>query len=109
LSQSFGIVAESDLGTDNIRWMGAQRFTYGFLVRLLQRTIWPCDLAIKVEIDDKRAIKEHYAAFKSVVEDDGVLADQKRLDAAKQSPALPELKFGTVQDVLPSDWEVVPG
>lgn len=109
LSQSFGIVAESDLGTDNIRWMGAQRFTYGFLVRLLQRTIWPCDLAIKVEMDDKQAIKEHYVAFKSAVEDNGVLADQKRLDAAKQSPALPELKFGTVQDELPSDWEVVPG
>lgn len=109
LSQSFGIVAESDLGTEHIRWMGAQRFTYGFLVRLLQRTIWPCDLTIKVEMDDKQAIKEHYAAFKSVIEDDVVLADQKRLDVAKQSPALPELKFGTVQDELPSDWEVVPG
>ncbi|GLI73870.1 sphinganine kinase lcb4 [Penicillium ochrochloron] len=109
LSQSFGIVAESDLGTDHIRWMGAQRFTYGFLVRLLQRTIWPCDLAIKVEMDDKQAIKDHYAAFKSKQEEEGPIADQERLDAAKQSPALPELQFGTVQDELPQDWEVVPG
>ncbi|KAJ5166842.1 uncharacterized protein N7482_005623 [Penicillium canariense] len=107
LSQSFGIVAESDLGTDNIRWMGAQRFTYGFLVRLLQRTIWPCDLAIKVEMDDKKVIKEHYAAFKAREED--LLVDQNRLEAAKQSPALPELQYGTVQDDLPQDWEVVPG
>lgn len=109
LSQSFGIVAESDLGTDHIRWMGAQRFTYGFLVRLLRRTIWPCDLAIKVEMDDKQAIKDHYAAFKSKEEVDGVLVDQSRIDAAKQSPALPELQFGTVQDELPQDWEVIPG
>ena len=29
LSQAIGIVAESDLGTDNIRWMGPARFTYG--------------------------------------------------------------------------------
>ncbi|KAJ5682250.1 hypothetical protein N7462_005415 [Penicillium macrosclerotiorum] len=107
LSQSFGIVAESDLGTDNIRWMGAQRFTYGFLVRLLRRTAWPCDLAIKVDINDKRAIKEHYTAFKAREEDP--LADKNRLEAAKLSPALPELQYGTVQDDLPQDWEVVPG
>ncbi|KAJ5578071.1 uncharacterized protein N7459_007035 [Penicillium hispanicum] len=107
LSQSFGIVADSDLGTDNIRWMGAQRFTYGFLVRLMQRTIYPCDLAIKVEMDDKTAIKDHYNAFIAREEDSPV--DQKRLAAAKQSPQLPELQFGTVQDELPSEWEVVPG
>lgn len=107
LSQSFGIVAESDLGTDNIRWMGAQRFTYGFLVRLLKRTIWPCDLNIKVEIDDKQAIKDHYAAFKTREFDP--LADRTRLEAAEQSPALPKLQYGTVQDELPKDWDTIPG
>lgn len=35
LSQSVGIVAESDLGTDHLRWMGDARFTWGFLSRLL--------------------------------------------------------------------------
>jgi len=107
LSQSFGIVAESDLGTDHIRWMGAQRFTYGFLIRLLKRTIWPCDLHIKVEIDDKQAIKDHYATFVSRELDPN--ADQQRLEAAEQSPALPELQYGTVQSELPEDWESVPG
>ncbi|KAJ5127185.1 hypothetical protein N7448_007964 [Penicillium atrosanguineum] len=107
LSQSFGIVAESDLGTDHVRWMGAQRFTYGFLVRLLKRTIWPCDLHIKVEIDDKQAIKDHYATFAAREVDPK--ADKLRLKAAEQSPALPELQYGTVQSELPSDWEPVPG
>lgn len=107
LSQSFGIVAESDLGTDNIRWMGAQRFTYGFLVRLMKRTIWPCDLNIKAEINDKSAIKEHYATFSAREIDPD--ADRIRLEAARQSPAMPELQYGTVQDELPKDWESVPG
>ena len=107
LSQSFGIVAESDLGTDNIRWMGAQRFTYGFLVRLMKRTIWPCDLSIKVEIDDKNAIKEHYVTHSTCAIDPD--ADRIRLEAAEQSPALPELQYGTVQDELPKDWDTVPG
>lgn len=107
LSQSFGIVAESDLGTDNIRWMGAQRFTYGFLVRLMKRTIWPCELNIKVEIDDKSAIKEHYAKFAAGEIDSD--ADRVRVEAAEKSPALPELQYGTVQDTLPKDWTAVPG
>jgi sphingosine kinase len=60
LSQAIGIVAETDLGTDNIRWMGSARFTYGFFVRLLGKTVYPCDLAIKTEIADKPSIKAHY-------------------------------------------------
>ncbi|KAJ5224617.1 uncharacterized protein N7469_008120 [Penicillium citrinum] len=107
LSQSFGIVADSDLGTDNVRWMGAQRFTYGFLVRLMQRTIYPCDLAIKVEMNDKKAIKDHYRAYASQEYDP--LADRIRVEATSQSPALPELEYGTVEDELPKDWEIIPG
>ena len=107
LSQSFGIVADSDLGTDHIRWMGAQRFTYGFLVRLMQRTIYPCDLAIKVDMDDKAAIKEHYTTFLAREEDPD--ADSKRVEAARQSPEMPKLQYGTVENELPSDWQVVPG
>ncbi|KAI1836272.1 hypothetical protein DTO006G1_2481 [Penicillium roqueforti] len=107
LSQSFGIVAECDLGTENIRWMGAQRFTYGFLVRLMRQTIWPCDIAIKVEIGDKEAIKEHYAMWSTRPLEPG--ADTKRFEIAAESPGLPELKYGTVTDELPQGWEVIPG
>ena len=62
LSQSVGIVAESDLGTDNVRWMGSARFTYGFFVRLLGKTVYPCEIAIKTEIADKAGCKAHYKA-----------------------------------------------
>lgn len=94
LSQSIGIVAESDLGTDNIRWMGEARFTYGFLVRLVREVKYPCDIAIKGEITDKQAIKHHFAR-----------EARRKLPAdweATRETGLPKLKYGTVQDPLPT-------
>lgn len=118
LSQSIGIVAESDLGTDNIRWMGDARFTYGFLVRLLGKTVYPCDLAIHVEIDDKTAIKEHYSReCRRRLENSQIAArrvsvnfptSDSRPFEHPEDESLPKLRFGTVQDPLPSGWELVP-
>ncbi|EER27986.1 sphinganine kinase lcb4 [Coccidioides posadasii str. Silveira] len=101
LSQSFGIIAESDLGTDHIRWMGSARFTYGFLVRLFGKTVYPCDLAVKVEIGDKDDIKDHYRAG----------LEQKSSHSPRGSKSetvgLPPLRHGTVADPLPDDWELI--
>ena len=100
LSQSYGIVAESDLGTDHLRWMGAARFTYGLLVRLMGRMTYPCDLALKVEMDDKAKIKEHYRAYK---------AQRPPLRPADggeiQSREFPPLRYGPTRDEIPEDWE----
>jgi sphingosine kinase len=94
LSQSIGIVAESDLGTDNIRWMGEARFTYGFLVRLLRETIYPCDVAVKEDIVDKMEIKKHFAkeAERKLPQD---------WESARET-GLPDLRWGTIQDPLPT-------
>ena len=59
LSQSIGIVAESDLDTEHLRWMGDLRFTYGVLTRLFGKTTYPCDIALKVVVDSKPAIRRH--------------------------------------------------
>ncbi|EEP81070.1 conserved hypothetical protein [Uncinocarpus reesii 1704] len=101
LSQSFGIIAESDLGTDNIRWMGSARFTYGFLVRLLGKTVYPCDLAVKVEVDGKERIKDHYRSESQQKSAHSTAGDEPR------SPGLPPLRYGTVTDPLPDDWELI--
>ncbi|KAF3480157.1 sphingoid long chain base kinase 4 [Arthroderma uncinatum] len=98
LSQAFGIIADTDLGTENLRWMGAARFTFGFLVRLLGSNVYPCDVALKVEIDDKNRIKEHYNAIvqnKSNVEPRGEIPE---------SGGLPPLKYGLATDPIPEDW-----
>lgn len=117
LSQAVGIVAESDLGTENIRWMGSARFTFGFLVRLLGKTVYPADLAVKVEVDDKAAIKEAYRktreeqealAAKRHADDDEDDDDEDVRETLSSSSApdhLPTLRYGTVNAPIPFDWQ----
>lgn len=105
LSQSVGIVAESDLATEHVRWMGDLRFTYGFLVRILGKTVYPCDMALKIEINDKPSIKEHYQAQRKT---EAVPGEFRPVRSSSTSGALPPLKYGTINDPLPSDWKMVP-
>lgn len=114
LSQSLGIVAESDLGTENMRWMGGARFTVGFLARLAKKTVYPCDIAVKVVIEDKASIKEHYRKERASHEPASERRGYKNLiddDASTSSgtgDGLPPLRYGTVNDKLPEGWELVP-
>ncbi len=127
LSQAIGIVAETDLGTDNIRWMGSARFTYGFFACLLGKTVYPCDLAIKTEIADKAAIKAHYLAnvserrktpqlasdssstlSRSKTNDNDDNDDDDTISPSSPSTGLPPLKYGTVSSPLPPDWTLNP-
>jgi sphingosine kinase len=39
LSQCVGLMADIDLGTEHLRWMGSSRFTYGFLRGGKRRTV----------------------------------------------------------------------
>lgn len=113
LSQAFGIVAEVDLATEHLRWLGDARFTYGFLKRLLRKTIWPCDIAVKVEIDSKDEIRNHY---RNEIDSRASMEERRRqLPISNASgpqleltEGLPDLRFGTVTDPLPEGWELVP-
>ena len=107
LSQSVGIVAESDLATEHLRWMGEHRFTYGFLLRLLRKTVYPCDLAVKVTIEDKQTIRQHY---RQELEKRPSVSKRGTRSTATDSAneGLPPLKFGTVGGELPEGWELVP-
>jgi sphingosine kinase len=103
LSQSVGIVAETDLATEHLRWMGSTRFTYGFLVRLINKTVYPADIAIKVEYDNKSAVREAYRAEASKPPRN---VDDRVIPTPHDS--LPALKYGTINDPLPSGWELIP-
>ena len=108
LRQSVGIVAEADLGTEHLRWMGATRFDLGVVQRVLTKKVYPCDVAVKVEIESKDEVKAHYKR----IQDGG--ESQKNEDSSVSSGALqpdkeeglPPLRFGTVNDELPEDWQV---
>ncbi|KAF2430546.1 hypothetical protein EJ08DRAFT_633630 [Tothia fuscella] len=119
LSQSVGIVAESDLGTENLRWMGNARFTYGFLVRLLGKTVWPCDIAVGVEIDDKTAIRDEYRKYhgQTTGGDSKIISSSSsELDTPNETlttsisagAGLPPLRYGTINDPLPPSWTLTP-
>ncbi|KAK8168711.1 ATP-NAD kinase-like domain-containing protein [Phyllosticta citrichinensis] len=108
LSQSVGIVAESDLATDNIRWMGPARFTVGFLLRLINKTVYPCDLAVGVEIEDKASIKQAYAHEAAKPPNDGTEDRSPIRSSDPDNTGLPTLRFGTVKDALPEEWTLNP-
>jgi sphingosine kinase len=94
--------------------MGGARFTVGFLARLARKTIYPCDLAVKVAIEDKPSIKEHYrrekANFEPASERRGykALTDDDASTSSGTGDGLPPLRYGTINDKLPDGWELVP-
>lgn len=104
LSQAIGIIAESDLATEHLRWMGSARFDVGVFARVFRRKCYPCDLAVKVEVgekDGKDGIRAHYKRHASDASPDKAPA----LGEHGGGDGLPPLKYGTVQDELPDGWE----
>ena len=104
LSQAVGIVAEVDCGTEHLRWMGSARFTYGFLIRLLRKTVYPCDLAVKVDIPTKSEIREHYR--RGITDHAPQNLQEPSRDGAIAS--LPALKYGTIESDLPASFTSIP-
>lgn len=103
LSQSVGIVAETDLATEHLRWMGSARFTWGFLVRLMNQTIYPADIAVKVVHATKPAVRE---AYRAEAASPAPAHDARPVPAA--DAGLPPLQYGTINDPLPASWELIP-
>ncbi|KAF2120653.1 sphingoid long chain base kinase-like protein [Lophiotrema nucula] len=102
-SQSVGIVAEVDLGTEDLRWMGSARFTYGFFVRLIGQIVYPADIAVKIEHDNKVDVCKVY---RDEASKPPPTSDSRPLPAP--GTGLPELKYGTSMDPLPEGWELIP-
>lgn len=105
LSQAVGIPAEADLATENMRWIGGTlRFTYGYLVRAMKKKVYPCDLAVKVAIGDKDEIRAHWRRET----ERKALTNGAKIDVAiGDDQGLPPLKYGTVNDKIPDDWEMI--
>jgi sphingosine kinase len=124
LSQAVGIVAESDLGTENMRWMGDARFNLGYAVRLLRKTQWPVDVALGVEVDTKEGVKRAWrshvdalAARAKLLPTSPMSSTTSELDSLPDSlddenvdddTSLPPLRYGSINDALPSGWKLTP-
>ena len=110
LSQSVGIVAESDLLTEELRWLGDMRLTVGFIKRVLKKTLWPCDIAVGVEIADKADIQRDYRQsfeIPAAADPHDVLSTQPS-EQITEDQGLPPLRYGTVDSPLPPGWEMTP-
>ena len=127
LSQTFGIIADADLGTEHLRWMGGTRFVYGVLKYTLQGKEYPCDIYIKYSHETPNAIKNHYiqslqqhhdnigtastATLSSKVDYDQPSAPSSSTSGNSSHEEDTDLltpRFGTVNDPVPADWVKIP-
>ncbi|KAI9509619.1 ATP-NAD kinase-like domain-containing protein [Russula earlei] len=56
LSQCVGLMADLDLGTEHLRWMGSNRFVYGYLRGVMSRKAYPFAISIKTGMSQKGAM-----------------------------------------------------
>lgn len=93
LSQTYGIVADCDLGTEGMRWMGGQRFVVGAIMRSLAKASYPCDIYVKYAHEDKQQVKKHFHEQQLAT-----------VPSADSKDVLPPPRFGSINDPVPSDW-----
>lgn len=101
LSQTYGLVADCDLGTEDMRWMGGQRFAVGAVMRTLSATTYPCELYVKYAHVGNDAVKKHFNGMKQAKESSKGASQDVFTHA---EGALTPPKFGTVNDNVPEDW-----
>lgn len=100
LSQALGAIADADLGTESLRWMGPARFLLGTLSNTLQGKSYPCDIHVKFAHQTKQQVKDHYYDHHEKA---------PSLDHALRSDKdLLEPLFGSVADPVPDDWVQLP-
>jgi len=58
MSQSLGLMADLDIGTEHLRWMGDTRFVVGLLRGIIQFRACPVQLSYKAAENDKRKMAE---------------------------------------------------
>ncbi|KAK9478039.1 ATP-NAD kinase-like domain-containing protein, partial [Lipomyces japonicus] len=96
LSQALGMIADCDLGTENMRWLGESRFTVGLLMRVLANARYPAEISVRIAHESKTAVRKVYDEHKSAAQDD-------RAGLATTAT----LVHGTVEDPVPNDWKKI--
>lgn len=118
LSQTYGIIAESDINTEFIRWMGPARFELGVAFNVLQRKKYPCELYVKYAAKLKNDLKVHYLEHKNRASLRFETELESIEDRHDQDSSLHEIGTDSVtekdfklkfplDDGIPSDWERV--
>lgn len=60
LSQTYGAIAQADIGTEWMRGIGGVRFELGVAYEVFSGKKYPCDLAVKWKCKDNNEVYDHY-------------------------------------------------
>lgn len=60
LSQTYGAIAQADIGTEWMRFIGGIRFDLGVAYEVLSGKKYPCELAFKIKCKNNDEVMEHY-------------------------------------------------
>ncbi|GAN08361.1 diacylglycerol kinase catalytic domain family protein [Mucor ambiguus] len=99
LSQSFGIAAYADLGTEHMRWMGDNRTVVGLMQEIFSKSTYQMEASLLIAESDKEKIKQNYKSglksseWKSPAVGDGAVLD-----------TIPPLS-----DPVPENWTTING
>lgn len=91
LSQTYGAIADADIGTEHLRWMGPVRFELGVLAKMIAKLRYPCELWVKYEKTglEVRAHFDQYAG---------------KVNKAPEARLEPEF---SISEPVPEDWTCV--
>lgn len=104
LTQSFGNIADADLGTESLRWMGGTRFVLGTLYYTLGRKSYPCDIYVKYAHETKEQVKKHFTEQRIEHLEKHTLSSPFDEVSLKTDASLLTPKYGTINDPVPEDW-----
>lgn len=111
LSISFGLLADLDIGTEHLRWMGETRFMVGFVEGAIANRKQRYKLEVQVIEEDKERIHAEWKKKRSEMKAKGREGRTAAEDAANgfewddQHQGLPPLRFGDVS----TDLSTTPG
>jgi sphingosine kinase len=91
LSQNLGLLAECDLDTEKLRFLGPRRFAVGFFQRLFKPPVYGCDLATYSAPSPSCLGQSNDSSHSPIY--------------GKSYLGFPELRFGTVNDPVPENWK----
>ncbi|EJS41666.1 lcb4p [Saccharomyces arboricola H-6] len=100
LSQTYGVIAESDINTEFIRWMGPIRFNLGVAFNIFQGKKYPCEVFVKYAAKSKKELKVHFLENKD--KNTGCLTFEPNLHPNSSSDLVSKNNNNTKNELSPN-------
>ena len=98
LTQCYGVIADSDIGTEHLRWLGPIRFDLGIAYKVLTRAKYPCEIYVNYLTNSKNEISQHFSKHRQ----------NASTFNSQVSPESFTLKAPKLNENPPSSWTKIP-